>query len=408
MKRLVSLLILCALAWSGCMSTNDSAFMAGVAETVITRVKDRPEVYEDLYARALVLSNGSQHLAIVALDIGTVGYGYADQLLQAVNAATGIATENILICPSQTHSAPGVDGRHMSPESSQWLAGAVAELVTSAADDLQPATLRVGRAPAQIGYNRRLMKDGRIVMEPNPDGAVVPWVDTLSACDSDGKRIGVLFSHAAHPVIVHWSSEAVGPDFPGYAVMHLRRLLAAQAQPEGVFMFAQGSCGNINGYPLQGGFAACSAAGLSLAFSVTQALEADEAVAPGELRSRDMTLSLPRRANEKGQRPFLPFPMRAVTIGDDVCILTVSGEMFAEYQLFVDEASPFKHTFVFNHVNGLSSYIATKADYDLGPDGGYEAWDGPTRGGGMPLDPSTEQIVRDGMMKLLTELTSGE
>ncbi|MHC4985731.1 MAG: hypothetical protein ACYTFO_06195 [Planctomycetota bacterium] len=402
---LLSLSALCALAWSGCMTIGDSAFMAGAAETVITQIKDRPEVYDDLYARALVLGNGSQRLAIVALDLGTVSYGYADQLLQAVNAATRIPTENILICPSQTHSAPGVDGRHMSEESSQWLVRAVAELVKAAADDLQPATLRVGRAPAQIGYNRRLMEDGRIVMKPNPDGAVVPWVDTLAAYDADGKRIGVLFSHAAHPVIVHWSSEAVGPDFPGYAVMHLHRLLG---QPDGVFMFAQGSCGNINGYPLQGGFAACSAAGLSLASSTTRALATDEVVAPGALRSRDLTLSLPRRANDNGERSFLPFPMRAIAIGKDVCILTVTGEMFAEYQLFVDEASPFARTFVFNHVNGLSSYIATKADYDLGPAGGYEAYDGPTRGGGQPLDPSVEQIVRDGMMELLGELKSSE
>ena len=406
MKSLVSLLVVCALAGSDSVPTNESSFMAGAAETVITRVKDRPDVYDDLYARALVLGEGPRRLAIVTLDIGTVGYAYADQLRQGINTATGIPVENILICPSQTHSAPGVDGRHMSDESSQWLDEALAELVRAAAD-LQPATLRVSRAPAQIGYNRRLMENGGIVMKPNPDGAVVPWVDVLAAYDADGKRIGVLFSHAAHPVIVHWSSEAVGPDFPGYAVMHLRRMLTAKDQPQGVFMFAQGSCGNINGYPLQGGFAACSAAGLSLAFSVTQALADERAAAPGQIASRSLTLSLPRRPDTNGKQSFLPFPMQAVAIGDDVCILTVTGEMFAEYQLWIDEVSPFEHTFVFNHVNGLSSYIATKADYDLGSAGGYEAYDGPTRGGGQPLDPSVEQIVRDGMVKLLSDLKSG-
>ncbi len=397
---ILSALALCAV--SGSMATSEPTMMCGAAETVITRVKDREEVYEDLYARALVIDDGAQRLAIVTLDIGTVSYAYTDVLHDAINKATGISAENILICPSQTHSAPGVDGRHMSAESSQWLADALAELVKTAADDLRPATLRVGRAPAQIGYNRRLMKEGRIVMEPNPDGAVVPWVDTLGAYDDDGGRIGVLFSHAAHPVIVHWSSEAVGPDFPGYAVKHLHNLLG----PDGVFMFAQGSCGNINGYPLQGGFAACDAAGLSLAFSTTQALEGAAEIAPGEIRSRELTLSLPRRPDDSGEQQHLPFPMRAVAIGEDVCILTVTGEMFAEYQLWVDEVSPFEHTFVFNHVNGLSSYIATKADYDLGPAGGYEAYDGPTRGGGQPLDPSTEQIVKDGMLELLTDLKS--
>ncbi len=235
------------------MPDHESTWQAGAAETVITDVKDKPEVYMELYARALVLGSGQQRLAIVTLDIGTVSDPYAAACRKAIEEAAGIPVANILICPSQTHSAPGVDGRHMSTESSQWLTEALAELVKSAAADLQPATLRASRAPAQIGYNRRLMENGRIVMKPNPDGAVVPWVDVLAAYDADGKRIGVLFSHAAHPVIVHWSSEAIGPDFPGYAVMHLRRLLTAKDQPEGVFMFAQGSCGNINGYPLQGG-----------------------------------------------------------------------------------------------------------------------------------------------------------
>ena len=433
MKGLLSVLVLSALTSGGCMATSDRTLMCGAAETVITRVKDRPEVYEDLYARALVLTEGTQRLAIVTLDLGTVDYAFTEAVLKAINTAAGIGTESVLICPSQTHNAPGVDGRHMSPESKQWLAGAIAELVTGAADDLRPATLRVGRAPVQIGYNRRLMKNGRIVMEPNPEGAVVPWVDVLSAYGEDGKRIGVLFSHAAHPVIVHWSSEAIGPDFPGYAVKHLHKLLAAQGQPDGVFMFAQGSCGNINGYPLQGGFAACDAAGLSLAFAVTQAIADDQTFTTGKLKSRDMTLSLPRRpppsvaeckklladqpdnkryqallkAAESGERQFLRFPMRAVAVGDELCILTFTGEVFAEYQLWVDEASPFKHTFVFSHVNGISSYVATKKDYDLGPAGGYEAWDGPTRGPRMPLDPSVEQIVRDGMMELLNELKSG-
>jgi len=440
MKSFVSLLVLCALTLSGCMTTSDTTLMAGAAETVITRVKDRPEVYEDLYARALVLTEDTQRLAIVTADIGTFGYAYVDVLLEAINTATGIPAENIIICPSQTHSAPGVDGRHMSPESKEWLAGSIAELVKSAADDIQPATLRVGRAPVQIGYNRRLMQDGRIVMAPNPEGAVVPWVDVLevlskvegSAYGANGKRIGVLFSHAAHPVIVHWSSEAIGPDFPGYAVKHLRNLLSKEGEPEGVFMFAQGCCGNINGYPLQGGFTACDAAGLSLAFAVTQALAADQAITPGLLRSRSMILSLPRRdppsvaeckevlatnpdnrryqallkIAESGEPQFMRFPMRALAIGDELCILTFTGEMFAEYQLFADVASPFKHTFVFSHVNGISSYVATKKDYDLGPAGGYEAWDGPTRGPWMPMHPSAEQIVREGMMRLLNELKS--
>ena len=67
-------------------------------------------------------------------------------------------------------------------------------------------------------------------MAPNPEGSVVPWVDVLGAYDEKGQIIAVLFSHAAHPVIVHWSSEEIGADYPGYAVEHLRNFLAAEAR----------------------------------------------------------------------------------------------------------------------------------------------------------------------------------
>ena len=83
----------------------------------------------------------------------------------------------------------------------------------------------------------------------------------------DGKRIAVLFSHAAHPVIVHWVSEAITTDVPGYAVGHLRNLLDKYSNPQGVLMFAQGCCANINGYPLRGGYDTADAAGLSLVFA---------------------------------------------------------------------------------------------------------------------------------------------
>ena len=44
--------------------------MAGAAETPITSIKDNPEVYAELYARALVLADGEKQLAIVTADYG--------------------------------------------------------------------------------------------------------------------------------------------------------------------------------------------------------------------------------------------------------------------------------------------------------------------------------------------------
>ena len=59
----------------------------------------------------------------------------------------------------------------------------------------------------------------------------MPWTDVLGVYSKDCERIGVLFSHAAHPVIVRfpkWPDPEpvyIGPDYPGYAVDYLHNLL---------------------------------------------------------------------------------------------------------------------------------------------------------------------------------------
>ena len=419
--------------------SNATDLMAGAAEVVVTRVKDEPtqrilrlidkapedfeDVHDELYARALVLSDGTQHLAIITVDLGSLD---GPAVLSAIEKATGIPEINIAVNWSHTHGAPGVDGRASAPGSDEWLANTLSQLVHHAIDNLQGATLRVGREPVQIGYNRRLMgDDGYITMDVNPTGAIVPWVDVLGIYGNDGLRIAVLFSHAAHPVIVHWASEAITADFPGFAVGHLRNLLDKYSDPQGVLMFAQGCCANINGYPLRGGYDAADAAGLSLAFAAKNALAHAETVSTKPFRAKAIELSLPywhpsadrceailkrepntrhrerlRRIMDGGSQEFLSFPMNAFSVGDKLCMLFLPSETFAEYQLFADETSPFKHTVIYGYTNRGVGYVATKKDYDLGERGGYEAsinhrW---------PLESSVEEQIQDGISQLFQEL----
>lgn len=407
---------------------------AGAAETTITNIKDNPDVYAEIFARALVLSDNKTQLVIVTADFGQFPLRYNQVLLNAIEQVTNIPTEHIIINCSHTHNAPGVDGRWITEESEVWLAFCLAELVKKAVDSLESATLCVGRAPVQIGYNRRLMReDGHITMAPNPEGAVVPWVDVLGVYDSFGGIIAVLFSHAAHPVIVHWSSEEIGADFPGYAVEHLRNFL--DLKRESVLLFAQGCAANINGYPLRGGFEACDVAGFSLAFATHQALKTAEAIPAAPLKAQSVMVNLPFQdppsiaeceqlieeypddnryvalleIAKSEEKPLLPFPMSAFAIGESFCILSVSHELFAEYQLFVDDTSPFAHTFMFGYTNGSEVYIATKKDYELGLKGGYEAGPrnhalgGPYR---LALHPSVEAQIRSEITELLGELNN--
>ena len=409
-----------------------TTLMAGAAETVITSIKDRPDVYAELYARVLVLADGKKQLAIVTADYGQFSLQYNKGLLEAIQGATGIPPEHVVINCSHTHNAPGVDGREMSEASEAWLMTCLAALVKDAVDVLEPASLRVGRAPVQIGYNRRIMNDeGYITMAPNPEGSVVPWVDVLGAYDANGDIIAVLFSHAAHPVIVHWSSEEMGADFPGYAVEHLRNFL--DLKPKTVLLFAQGCAADINGYPLRGGFEACDVAGFTLAFATHQALKNAKEVPAAPLKAFSKLVNLPFRdppsvaeceqlieefpdderyvalleVAKSGEKRMLPFPISAFAVGDALCFLSVSHELFSEYQRFADETSPFSHTFVFGYTNGSEVYIATRAAYELGLKAGYEAGprnhalSGPYR---LALVPAVEEQIHTEMTDLLGKL----
>ena len=409
-----------------------TTLMAGAAETVITSIKDRPDVYAELYARVLVLADGEKQLAIVTADYGQFSLQYNKVLLEAIQDATGIPPAHVVINCSHTHNAPGVDGREMSEASEAWLVTCLADLVKDAVGKLEPATLRVGRAPVQVGYNRRIMNDeGYIVMAPNPEGSVVPWIDVLGAYDANGDIIAVLFSHAAHPVIVHWSSEEMGADFPGYAVEHLRNFL--DLKPKSILLFAQGCAADINGYPLRGGFDACDVAGFTLAFATHQALKTAKEIPAAPLKACSKLVNLPFRdppsvaeceqlieefpdderyvalleVAKSGEKRFLPFPISAFAVGDALCFLSVSHELFSEYQLFADETSPFSHTFVFGYTNGSEVYIATRAAYELGLKAGYEAGprnhalSGPYR---LALVPAVEEQIRAEITNLLGKL----
>jgi len=383
------------------------AFTAGAAETIVTPALKDMHVYGDLYARALVLDDGREPLLLMAADSGGMSeHNFVAILMRAIHAATGIRPERMMINTSHTHNCPwpGYDGlgkteyvwlpdEQISTAEGEilfdewvceadraffadkdpfltWYTGRLIEVVKRASDNMQPATLHVGRAPVQIAYNRWVENpDGSKYMAPNPQGDFVPWVDVLGVRGADEKWLAVMFAYAAHPVIVHYVNSPlkpdgsisyiavdIGPDFPGFAVTHLHRLLG---NDDGVFMFAQACGADINGYPLRGGIKAAAAAGLSLAFAVTQALETSDVVPPAPVKAASLVLEgapLPE--------PISPYPLRAFAVGDTLAILCTPRETFSGYQLFADRASPFAHTMVLGYTNGTGGYVETQTDYE--------------------------------------------
>jgi hypothetical protein len=278
---------------------------AGSAETIITPLPGAPTlgtiqrstgIHDELHARALVLNDGHQRVAVVSLDLIGTDFTLADEIREAIRQATGITT-TFIHC-THNHSAPftipwsvlGV--RWMAGPGRIWresLVPRLAELVSEAQTRSENVILRAGRAPVHIGTNRRLQSDEGIVMKPNPEGPVVPWVDVLCVDRLDGSHSAILFSHAAHPVIIHGASREISAEFPGFAAQKLKELVGGNV----VTMFGQAFAGNINGDPLRGGIEAAEHAGEILAQAAFFAVSKSKPLPAEEFKITSLDWEIP-------------------------------------------------------------------------------------------------------------------
>ncbi len=404
-------------------STTTDGLLAGAATRIVTpqrpaylaglhspRLSDG--VHDDLYARALVLDNGETRLGIVTADVISFAPDLVDRIRGLVAGSAGILETHLALNGSHSHSGPTVMAfRSMGERDAAYedvLCRKVAGAVKMASDRLEAVSLSTGRAPVRIGYNRREMRKNRMVLGHNSGGPEAPWVDVLRVNRADGSPLGIFYTTAAHPVNLRGLEFSA--EFPGYAAQFIARNFDGA-----VPIFAQGCCGDINCSPQDGTFELSARQGALLgAAALTAAVEAEpeDGKALGSLcREIELPLIIPgveeaeqaldeqRTRVEKSEQasdvtPYLlrqyqgqvawaedylqaardggeqtqAFEIQAMRIGG-LALAAYPGEMFVDYQLALDQASPFARTFTLGYSNGCIGYVPTAAAY---PEGGYE------------------------------------
>ena len=381
--------------------------------TMVTGIKSTG-VHDPLCARAFVLDDGSNAVAVVSLDITITSFEFTDSIRDIIQERTGI--EHLLINSTHTHSAPRMEWK--------GLQDTAVEAIVEAYEGRFSVTLCAGRAPVQIGYNRRVTdEEGQVSMGINKEGIIVPWVNVLVARrvdrDEETPPLAVLFEHAAHPVIVHETSSLLSGDFCGHAVSRIRNILGSDTVP----IFLQGCGANVNAHPLASGHANAEAAGVKLADAALIAVDSASDIGADTLVVRSRTIMLDcqplpslevldatqkmldvdfangtesgkpvswiteevyremtekldeRKEMVKRGEESLPrrYGATVIQLGAEWCLVALEGETFCEYELWVDEASPCENTMTLGYTNGDSGYIATDSALALGAKGGYEA-----------------------------------
>ncbi|MGH7138448.1 MAG: neutral/alkaline non-lysosomal ceramidase N-terminal domain-containing protein, partial [Pirellulales bacterium] len=133
-------------------------------------------IHDPLHARCLVLDDGNTKLALVVCDLLGIHRLVSDEARRRIAEATGIPRENVLVSATHTHSACSALGQDIFKydqqldEYQQFVARRIADGVTCAVNNLQPAELAFLKveAPEHVFNRRWFMRPGSV--PPNPFG----------------------------------------------------------------------------------------------------------------------------------------------------------------------------------------------------------------------------------------------
>ena len=385
------------------------ALKAGVAKVDITpsvgvylsgglRKRIAQTVGTPLYAKALVLDNGSTQVGFLALDLLVIEKETIASAGELIEAQTGMNIENIMVSASHTHSGPytstnifdgeeGIDGEWFSA-----LPHKMAEAVSSAYHFLKEAKVGAGSGCEEsICYNRRMkMKDGTAWnswLNPpkdqivGPSGPIDPEVGVLRVENMDGSTLGAIINFSCHD-----NAGGVGgisADYAGYATEVIENVEGG----ESVALFMPGACGNIGPRPdaqktgkILGAEALKTLVRIPTVQDVQLAAIRREIDLP--LRKFELQLSEIRKIWPSGEEVFtkemeylkqvkdnhISTYVQAIAIGD-TAFVSVPGEMFVELGLEIKNKSPFERTFVVELANDYVGYIPTRVAFE---EGGYE------------------------------------
>jgi hypothetical protein len=209
-------------------------------------------VHDPLFARALVLDNGTIKAALITVDITHLQRG--DELLQVIAQETGIPRERVILSATHNHNAPRVNsaalGQTVTPADEayfQILKRGIAAAAKQANERLQPARIGFGRGKAYVNTNRDEKIGAGYHMGYAPDGPSDKTVAVLSVTTTAGAPLAIYANYAVHGVVMYRTHTKDGQiqitgDLPGATSKYVEDRLGNGA----VALFTSGAAGDQN------------------------------------------------------------------------------------------------------------------------------------------------------------------
>ncbi len=381
------------------------------------------KIHDELYARAIVVSDGLEKVAMVSVDLITTRRHHVVAARRAIQRRCGIAGGKVMISATHAHTGPilaTLSNRRIGQEKSNPLVESYSEslpdLIADAVVEAN-ANLVDGAVSAAIGFedalafNRRFhMSDGSVGWNPgklNPRiiksaGPIDPDVGIVFFQTAASDPLGAYVNHAVH------LDNVGGPSLSADLPFALSNAMAQVHGKDFLTMYVTGACGDVNHVNVewrapQKGHENAARMGVVLAGSVLRAWP-DLRDVSGPLRVASETVSLElapisqeeiapskilvREGNDRGREAFMklvkahqvldvadrqgePFSVevQVFSLGNTLAWVALPGEVFVQLGLDLKLDSPFEQTMIAELANGSIGYIPNIRAY---PQGNYE------------------------------------
>jgi neutral ceramidase len=428
----------------------NSQFFAGYAQTDFTPEPGLPLLgqmsqrlaegaRDPLQCHAMAMRQGDQTVVLVTADICMLETYLVSEIQQEWAKRSGLPEATLIVHSTHTHDAPASTSLLMEeaqPEFVDTLKEAILTSAQQAVGALEPVDVFAGCGHMeQMGWNRRAMfEDGTTKMYGHSElegyieleGPRDPALPVLFTRHASGEITGVLVEFATHPNAIE-GANVYSADIPGAVRRHLKKILGENV----AVVYLTGAAGNTApsildpydaSHPWRGD-AGLERSGLYLAGEASKVIASTlHPMQEPILKLEHAAIDIPRRPWPESDEPTYPrspgnpyyekaereWPdhlvnrnpvetrINALRIGDAV-LCTNPAELFVEFGLEIQAASPAKVTFVSELTDGYVGYVPTAKAFERG---GYETWCAPSSG----LDASAGDQIVETTKQLLSKL----
>jgi hypothetical protein len=332
------------------------------------RTAGHKAVQDNLYARAIVVDDGSTQAAIVACDLIFMPQNLWEPLTGRLTRELGFKAEHLLLSGTHTHGGPALRESAYLNE----LQDKIVQAVREAKSRLEPAKMGFATGKASVNSNRRArMANGGWWLGINPEGPSDKTVAVVKFESAGGEPIALFINYGVHGTVLGQDNLDITGDLPGATSRHVEADMGGRL----VAVWTSGAAGDQDPvYRVGVRHEYADALGRILADEAVKVAKSIRTSPVMEIRGAQKVVSCPgRRATERGRRRDLkyefvdadPVDIRLSLLAlNHVVFAGVSGEVLTNIGQRLKRESPFTATMMVTHTNGSSGYLPDDAAYE--------------------------------------------